>query len=207
LREKWESLSEYIKEIKQGFSRWYNKRHGRKGFFWGERFKSVIVDNGDTLVNCLAYIDLNPVRAGMVERPEHYRWSSLGYHVQGRNRDGFLSLDFGLRVFGTMSDGERLRYYRKFVYGVGSLATGRRGAIDAATVAAEERAGFELSALDRFRHRTRYFSDSGVIGTKEFVSSCYRRFEHHFTCRHEKKPQRIGGLDGVYSLKRLRAVS
>jgi hypothetical protein len=60
LREKWESLSEYIKEIKQGFSRWYNKRHGRKGFFWGERFKSVIVDNGDTLVNCLAYIDLNP---------------------------------------------------------------------------------------------------------------------------------------------------
>ena len=78
LRAKWASLSDYVKEIKQGFSRWYNKRHGRKGFFWGERFKSVLVENGDTLVNCLAYIDLNPVRAGLVERPEDYRWCSLG---------------------------------------------------------------------------------------------------------------------------------
>ncbi|MFH1930628.1 MAG: transposase, partial [Pseudomonadota bacterium] len=69
-REKWSSLSEYVKEIKQGFSRFYNKRHGRKGFFWSERFKSVIVDNGDTLINCLAYIDLNPFRAGLVKKPE-----------------------------------------------------------------------------------------------------------------------------------------
>ena len=66
LRAKWASLSDYVKELKQGFSRWYNKRHGRKGFFWGERFKSVLVENGDTLINCLAYIDLNPVRAGLV---------------------------------------------------------------------------------------------------------------------------------------------
>jgi hypothetical protein len=163
----------------------------------------VIVDNGDTLVNCLAYIDLNPVRAGMVERPEHYRWSSLGYHVQGRNRDGFLSLDFGLRVFGTMSDRERLRYYRKFVYGVGSLATGKGGAIDSETLSAEERGGFELRTVDRFRHRTRYFTDSGVIGTKEFVHRCARMFQSHFNSRHEKRPRPIAGLDGVCSLKRL----
>ena len=95
-REKWSRLSEYVKEIKQGFSRFYNRRHKRKGFFWSERFKSVIVDNGETLINCLAYIDLNPVRAGIVEKPEAYRWSSLGWHVQGKNREGFLSLDFGL---------------------------------------------------------------------------------------------------------------
>jgi hypothetical protein len=62
LRNKWASLSEYVKEIKQTFSRYYNRLHNRRGFFWGDRFKSVIVDNGDTLINCLAYIDLNPVR-------------------------------------------------------------------------------------------------------------------------------------------------
>jgi hypothetical protein len=76
-REKWGSLSEYVKEIKQGFSRFYNKRHHRKGFFWSERFKSVIVDNGETLINCLAYIDHNPMRAGIVDKPESYRWCSL----------------------------------------------------------------------------------------------------------------------------------
>jgi hypothetical protein len=39
----------------------------------------VIVEKGETLINCLAYIDLNPLRAGLVERPEDYRWNSLGY--------------------------------------------------------------------------------------------------------------------------------
>ena len=45
----------------------------KKGYFWSERFKSVIVENGGTLINCLAYIELNPVRAGLVKRPEDYR--------------------------------------------------------------------------------------------------------------------------------------
>ena len=94
-RAKWEDLSEFIRDVKQGFSRFYNKRHNRRGFFWSERFKSVIVDNGETLINCLAYIDLNPVRAGIIEKPEDYRWSSIGYHVQQNKEDGFLSLDIG----------------------------------------------------------------------------------------------------------------
>ena len=50
-RKRWTSLSELVKDIKQGFSRYYNRRHNRKGFFWGERFKSVIVQEGHTLVN------------------------------------------------------------------------------------------------------------------------------------------------------------
>jgi putative transposase len=62
LRNKWESLSEFVKEIKQGFSRYYNRKHNRRGFFWGERFKSVIVENGETLINLLAYVDFHPVK-------------------------------------------------------------------------------------------------------------------------------------------------
>ena len=130
---------------------------------------------------------------------------SLGYHAQTGNRGGFLSLDLGLRSFSHQDDAARFRAYRKFVYHVGSIPSGQGARIAGAAVEAEERKNFELGTLDRFRHRTRYFTDSGVIGSKEFVSACYRRFAHHFTCRHEKKPQRIAGLDGVYSLKRLRA--
>lgn len=93
LREKWEKLSEFMKEIKQGFSRYYNKRHNRRGFFWSDRFKSVLVEDGETLINCLAYVDLNPVRAGIVERPDDYRWNSLGYHLQlGDGFGTFISL-------------------------------------------------------------------------------------------------------------------
>jgi hypothetical protein len=75
------------------FARYFNKRHKRRGYFWGDRFKSVIVDKGETLVNCLAYIDLNPSRAGITKRPEEYRWSSIGYHMQTNNKDKFLSTD------------------------------------------------------------------------------------------------------------------
>jgi putative transposase len=71
----------------------------------------VIVENGETLINCLAYVDLNPVRAGLVKRPEDYRWCSLGYHAQTRNKGGFLSLDFGLLEFGVKSRKERLRNF------------------------------------------------------------------------------------------------
>ena len=68
LRQKLSNLSEFVREIKVGFARYYNRRHNRRGYFWGDRFKSVIVDKGETLINCLAYIDLNPLRAGIVKR-------------------------------------------------------------------------------------------------------------------------------------------
>jgi hypothetical protein len=99
MRQKLASLSEFVREVKVNFTRFYNKRHGRRGYFWGDRFKSLILEQGETLINCLAYIDLNPVRAGIVEKPEDYRWSSLGYHLQSGNKDGFLSTDFGLTEF------------------------------------------------------------------------------------------------------------
>jgi REP element-mobilizing transposase RayT len=116
LRMKLSNLSEFVREIKVGFARYYNQRHNRRGYFWGDRFKSVIVEKGETLINCLAYIDLNPLRAGIVKRPEEYRWNSLGYHLQTGNKDNFLSLDFGLQEFGVLDVKQRLRGYRRYVY-------------------------------------------------------------------------------------------
>ena len=116
LREKLSSLSEFMREIKVGFARYYNRRHNRRGYFWGDRFKSVIVDKGETLVNCLAYIDLNPLRCGLVGRPEDYRWNSLGYHLQTENKHQFLSTDFGFKEFNVKNPRERIRRYRRYVY-------------------------------------------------------------------------------------------
>ena len=129
LRAKLSSLSEFVREIKVGFARYYNKRHNRRGYFWGDRFKSVIVDKGETLVNCLAYIDLNPLRAGIVSRPEDYRWNSLGYHVQTNNRDKFLSTDFGLKEFNVKSEKERIKRYRRYVYEAGAVNRSDKGKI------------------------------------------------------------------------------
>jgi len=206
LREKLSSLSEFVREIKVGFTRYYNKRHNRRGYFWGDRFKSVIVEKGETLINCLAYIDLNPIRAGIVERPEDYRWNSLGYHVQTGNKDNFLSLDFGLKEFGVVNTEERLKRYRRYVYEAGALdhpGKGQARVIDNDIVEHERKKKYEIKRIDRFRYRTRYFTDSGIIGTKEFVSINYQRFKDLFMSKREKIPRRVAGLDGIYSLKRL----
>ncbi len=55
----------------------YNWKHGRTGGLWEGRFKSCLVESERYFLNVQRYIELNPVRAGMVERAEHYRWSSI----------------------------------------------------------------------------------------------------------------------------------
>ncbi len=74
LRARMGDVSEYMKTLKQRFTQWYNRRHRRKGTLWEERFRSVLVEDGDAFRIVAAYIEHNPVRAGLVERPEEYRW-------------------------------------------------------------------------------------------------------------------------------------
>ncbi len=66
----------------------------------------------------------------------------------------------------------------------------------------ERKKDFKITRIDRFQSRTRYFTDSGIIGSKDFVYQNYLRFKHLFQSK-EKKPKPIKGLQGVYSLKRL----
>ncbi len=209
---KWTDLSEFVREVKQTFSRYYNKRHNRKGFFWGERFKSMIVQEGSTLVNMLAYIDLNPIRAGIVKRPEDYRWSSLGYHTQTGNKDGLLDIDFGLKEWNELNPKEIVRKYRQFVYetkaaesqesGIRSQGSVKRG-IDPKVVEKARKKGYKISRVDRFRYRCRYFTDSGIIGGKDFVQEVFDQVKHLLGSKDERRFTPIGGVEEVYSMKRL----
>ena len=201
-RERFSNLSHYVKDIKQTFSRYYNRHKNRKGTLWGERFKSVIVEKGSTVINCLAYIDLNAVRAGIVKRPEEYRWCSIGYHVQAGNRHNFLSLDFGLAEFGVES-AQRLRHYRDYLYHAGGIHKPGTASISDKIIEEEAGRDFNLGGLRRFRYRTRYFTDAGIIGSRAFVAATYEVFKDRFYASREKIPKRVTGIDGMYSLKRL----
>ena len=64
-------VSAFMKELKQRFSIWFNRSHKRFGTLWAERFKSVLIENAASALRTVAaYIDLNPVRAGLVEDPK-----------------------------------------------------------------------------------------------------------------------------------------
>ncbi len=153
---KWQSrlasLSRYIQDLKQRFSRWYNRRYERKGYFWSDRFKSVIIETGEALLNCLAYIELNPVRVGIVDKPEDYRWCSLGYRARLGTGENFMTLNLGLPSYANKSEKERFRLYREFVYRKGGLGESKK-----------------FNKAKEFTYRSRYFTESLIIGSKQFI--------------------------------------
>jgi len=76
-------------------------------------------------VNLLAYVDLNPIRAGIVDKPEDYRWSTLGYLVQRGNKDGLIDLNLGMHEWNGFNPSEIIRKYREFVYETGAAGRGQ----------------------------------------------------------------------------------
>jgi putative transposase len=72
------------------YVRGFNRRHARSGTLWEGRYRSTLIDTDAYLLACMAYIDLNPVRAGMVAAPADYLWSSHA-HYAGLRRDAALT--------------------------------------------------------------------------------------------------------------------
>jgi len=197
------SLSEFMRSFKQSFGRYFNKKHNRKGYFWGDRYKSVIVQEGRTLINLLAYIDLNPIRAGIVAKPEDYRWSGLGHLIQTGNRDALISLDLGLPEWNDDKPTEVIRLYRRFVYETGAMDTGKGKPMDESVVKREKAKDFRLTRTELFVRRCRYFTDSGIIGSRDFVAEAFRNVRHLLKSKDTRRFTRVGGIDGVYSMKKL----
>jgi REP element-mobilizing transposase RayT len=141
-------LSCFVKELKERFSRWFNKHHGRRGTLWMARFKSVLVEDGEALRTMALYIDLNPVRAGLVEDPKDYRWTGYGEASGGskRARRGLCKameapMDSWEERRGAGTPAEA---YRCWLFGEG-LEAGVEKAMKSGGGAGVERAGLEVS--------------------------------------------------------------
>lgn len=75
------AISKVMQRVGQAYAQTFNIRHERTGALWQGRFKSSLVETERYLLNVIRYIELNPVRAAMVTRPENYRWSSVHGHL------------------------------------------------------------------------------------------------------------------------------
>ena len=78
------ALSKMMQAVGRGYVQAFNKVHGRTGTLWEGRYRSTLIQTDLYLLACMAYIDLNPVRAHMVDLPERYEWSSHGHYVGQR---------------------------------------------------------------------------------------------------------------------------
>ena len=118
-------LGEFMKGLLQRYTQWHNRIHERSGRLWEDRFKSVIVEDGVAARTMAAYIDLNPVRAGLVKDPAEYRWSSYGEAIGGGAKGNGKTARAGLvRAWGAhkgmvadaaLWSGEVSRAYRKML--------------------------------------------------------------------------------------------
>ncbi len=71
-----EAMSRLMQALGRRYVRWFNARHRRTGTLWEGRYRSTVVDTDRYLLACMRYVELNPVRAGLVDDPSAYRWSS-----------------------------------------------------------------------------------------------------------------------------------
>ena len=205
-------LSLFVKEVKERFSRWFNKRRGRRGTLWMDRFKSVLVEGkGEALRTMAAYIDLNPVRAGLVKDPKDYRWCGYAEALCGSRRaQRGLCKAMGKPVDGWQSAGAA-EAYRCILYADGREVRDaqnekvvKRGVSteSARTVLAERG---KLSAAELVRLRVRYFSDGAILGSKAFVEGIFEAQRDQFSPKRKKGAKRITEtVEPFYALRRLR---
>src|SRR5687767_8237836 len=79
-----DGLPLFMKDLDSSYVYYYNREHQRIGTLWDVRYGGSPIENVTYLLTCLRYIELNPVRAGMVRVPDAYRWSSYAAHAFGR---------------------------------------------------------------------------------------------------------------------------
>ncbi len=201
-------VSEFMKTLKQRFSVWFNRTHGRYGTLWSERFKSVLIEGCPrALATVAAYIDLNPVRAKLVDDPKDYRFCGYGEAVgQGHER-----IRAGLNRLMESKDWRfTLREYRVALFGKG--AESKFDGSNAGSIPWEEAAkvlnqGGRLPLKTVLRCRVRYFSDGAVLGSREYVLRALHRYQ--LTTgrrRRQEQPRQLSGTDwgGLTVLRGLR---
>jgi len=163
-----DDIGRIMQRLLTGYAQYYNRRYRRVGHVFQGRHKAILCQSGPYLAELVRYIHLNPVRAGMVELPELYPYSSHREYV-GLDPTTIVDVDPVLRRFGPKPLAARQRF------------------------ADHVAAAIKLGPQSHF-----YASESGILGSEEFVDSMIHRLgEHdvHAAARRRKELQAAQGCD------------
>ena len=223
-------LSVFMQCLKMRFTQWFNKTHQRTGTLWEGRFKSILVQDGYASRVIAAYIDLNPIRACMVEKPEDYAWSSYGEamkpiadagravaragicHVLQKNKETSCRVPKNLTAM-TWNNGAA-EQYRMMLFADGaetfvdSPSTGEiyqkiRKGFKRKDVAKVLSHGGKLTFGESLRCRVRYLSDGLTFGSKDFVDHIFEMSRDRFGKKRKSGARPIRGVDWKNQKSRL----
>jgi putative transposase len=216
-------LGRFMKMVKQRFSCWYNRRQpgGRVGTLWESRYRSTLVECGETLQAMSFYIDLNPVRADIVKDPKDYRWCGYGAAAAGvaEAREGLARMaELSSPALANRTEEPSawvagiVAWYRQALYGKGAEVTDETGAV--------VRLGFSEEQIKAVRdaegnlplpaylfQRLRYVSHGVVLGTKAFVEEVFQGRRGWFSPKRRSGARRLKGLARDCPLRCVRALT
>lgn len=200
-------LSQFMKMVMQRFTMSYNKRHNLRGHLWEQRFKSILVEGKpDAISTMAAYIDLNPVRAGIVKDPKAYHFCGYGEAVAG-NKDARCGMKAICRILG--HDGNWAsngNIYRKYLFMQVGAHANKGCAINRDKIQEVLDAGGKLSKAELLHCKVRYLSDGVVFGGKAFVEDIFHKHRGEFGMKRKtgaRKP-RFGQWNGLCTMRDLR---
>jgi hypothetical protein len=205
-------VSDFMRVFQQRYATWYNRTHNRRGALWSGRFKNTIVEGSrESLWSVVTYVELNSVRARIVEDSADYRFCSWGrYSGSGRHpfakafakhMHAVAANHAGATAIG-LSDTDILAEYN------GELArvmAAERGETSEGIHAAAEHARTRGDSMPvRFLRRTRHWTDGAIIGSKEFVLEVGSRFHDPERVRKKQLSRGETAHGALYCFKRLR---
>jgi len=106
-------LSKIMQNLQFRYTQYYNRRYRKMGHLFQGRYKAIVCERDSYLLELVRYIHLNPVRAGLIQRADRYRWSSHRMYVKGDETQG-VAVNTVLEQFGSKRRGA-IQRYRQFI--------------------------------------------------------------------------------------------
>jgi len=225
-------LSRFMQDLKQRFSRWHNKKNDNQGHVWSERFKSVMLEDGRALLACMVYVELNSIRAGIVKRPEDFRFCGLSHLVTGGRASTWLDHETLTRLMNssllteigmTMSEEDKsdikrnnqytknnITHYLRLVYQEGLIGVEGKGQIRSEIGKQAKDSNFSDVGNFTFLQRWHHFSSGVFVGSKGFCAERFKEFKEYFQTSVDRPGQRIaprkmivqGSLKDLFAIRR-----
>ena len=185
-------VSELMRNIQMTYAKWHNRRFHRRGSFWEGRFKSTLLTDLEALQECVLYVELNPVRAALVQRPEQWRRSSA--YLRDLKKDSWL---LPLKeLFPEVLARQVHSHYRAQLLYRGALPSEPGGkAIPERVLDQEESQGFCRQGL--YRKQLRYFTDGLVVGSEECIRDWIHQLRRQGKYLRRRHPIFHGGLTSL----------
>lgn len=77
-------LAKIMQGLNIAYARWFNKKYGKVGHLWQGRYKSMVIQKDKYVFDCISYVEINPVRANLIQSPLDYAWSSFKFRTIGK---------------------------------------------------------------------------------------------------------------------------